>query len=396
MRAALAAPPTHAPAAPVRTARWAVSVVFFLVGVGVANWAVRIPDVQAGLGLDAGRLGLALFGVSAGALAAMPIAGRLVARHGSRPVTWLSAVGFGLALALPALADGLAALVASLVLMGLTNGLLDISMNAQAAAVQGRYLQPIMTRVHALYSAGGLVGAAIGGRVAEAGVDVATHLTGIAVAIVAVALLVARGMLPPEADAVSRERARGALPWRELAPLGLVAFCCLFGEGAMGNWSAVYMRDAVGASPGTAAAGFAAFSLAMAAFRALGDGLLVRLGAVRLVRLGAAVATAGATLVVVGTHALVVALGFALIGAGLSSIFPITLAAAARTPGAVPGRALSVVSMCGYSGLLAGPPLIGTVADFTGLRGGLALVLVASAVMVVLSRVVRQAESLAG
>jgi MFS family permease len=387
--------PVRRPDADVRLARVAVSVVFFLVGVGTANWAVRIPDVQQRLGLDAGRLGLALLGVSAGALVAMPLSGRLVARFGSRPVTWLSAFAFAAALALPARAPGFAALVAALVALGLTNGLLDVAMNAQAAAVQQRYLQPIMTRVHALYSAGGLVGAAIGGRIASAGVDVAAHLLGAAVAIALVAGVAAPRMLPASADAVPKrpKGARHAPPLRTLAPLGLVAFCVLFGEGAMANWSAVYLRDALGAGPGLAAAGFAAFSLTMAACRGLGDTLLTRLGPVRLVRLGGAVATTGMALVLAGPHPAVVVAGFGLVGAGLSSIFPITLAAAARTPDAVPSAAIAVVSMCGYSGLLAGPPLIGAVANGLTLRGGLALVLLSSVVIVPLARVARRASA---
>jgi MFS family permease len=137
---------------PARLARWAVSAIFFLTGAGTANWAVRIPAVQECLGLNTGQLGIALLGVSAGAILAMPIAGRLVARHGSRPVTRVAALGFALALTLPALARSFAALLASLVALGLTNGMLDVAMNAQAATVQRHYRQPIMSRVHALYS----------------------------------------------------------------------------------------------------------------------------------------------------------------------------------------------------------------------------------------------------
>lgn len=394
MQAALAAPPSRAPATPVRLARWAVSAVFFMVGIGTANWAVRIPDVQQRLLLDPGHLGLALLGVSAGALSAMPLAGRLVARHGSRPVTVLAALAYGVVVALPPHATSFALLVAALVLMGLTNGLLDIAMNAQAAAVQGRYLQPIMTRVHALYSAGALAGSAIGGRVAEAGIGAESHLLGVGVAIVVVSLVAARGMLPATADAMPAHEPHAPLPIRLLAPLGLVAFCCLFGEGAMANWSAVYLRDVLGAGPGLAAAGLAAFSLTMAGFRAIGDTLLSRLGPVRLVRLGGAVATTGMALVVAGVRPWMATLGFGLVGVGLASTFPITLAAAARTPNAVPGRAMSVVSMCGYSGLLAGPPLIGAAANVAGLRGGLALVLLAAATMTALSGVVRRADVL--
>ena len=376
------------PSAEARRARWAVSTVFFLTGVGVANWSVRIPAVQERLGLGEGKLGLALLGVSAGALAAMPLSGRLVAKYGSRPVAWFSIVSFALAVALPARAPSLVLLTAALVAMGLTNGLLDVSMNSQAAAVSRRYRRPIMAGVHAMYSFGGLVGAAMGGRVAALGVDPVRHLTFTAALLAVVACIAAPGMLPAAADAAPERGAR-VRPTRPLLVTGLVAFCCLFGEGAMGNWSAVYLRNVVGAGPGLAAAGFAAFSLCMAGGRAIGDALTVRLGPARLTRIGAIVATCGIAAAIFVPHPDVVIAGFGAVGAGLAAIFPLTLAAAARTPGVVPGTAIAVVSMCGYSGLLAGPPFIGSVASFITLRGGLALVLVSCVLIVIFARVVR-------
>lgn len=386
------APQRGAPDVPVsaeaRRARWAVSTVFFLTGVGVANWSVRIPAVQERLGLGEGQLGLALLGVSAGALTAMPLSGRLVARYGSRPVTAWSIALFALAVALPARAPSLVLLAAALFVMGLTNGLLDVSMNSQAAAVARRYPKPVMSGVHAMYSAGGLAGAAIGGRVAASGIDPAVHLGWIALALVIVAVLASPGMLPAAADAAPDQSGR-VRPTRPLLVTGLVAFCCLFGEGAMGNWSAVYLRNVSGAGPGLAAAGFAAFSLCMAGGRAIGDALTTRLGPARLVRGGALLATLGIGAALAFPHPYVVVVGFGAVGAGLAATFPLTLAAASRTPGVVPGTAIAVVSMCGYSGLLAGPPFIGSVASAVTLRGGLALVFVSCLLIVIFARVVR-------
>ena len=380
--------PERLPAADARRARFAVSTIFFLTGVGVANWSVRIPAVQERLGLGEGQLGLALLGVSAGALTAMPLSGRLVGKYGSRPVTWAAIVLFALSFALPARAPSLALLTTALVLMGLANGLLDVSMNSQAAAVQRRYSRPMMAGVHALYSLGGLVGAAMGGRIAALDIDPVRHLTVVAAGLVIVACLAAPRMLPASADAAPDRGAR-VRPTRPLLVMGLVAFCCLFGEGAMGNWSAVYLRNVVGAGPGLAAAGFAAFSLCMAGGRFIGDALTTRLGPARLTRFGAIVATVGISAALAFPNPYVVIAGFGAVGAGLAAIFPLTLAAAARTPGVVPGTAIAVVSMCGYSGLLAGPPFIGSVASAVTLRGGLALVLVSCVLIVAFARVVR-------
>ncbi|HEV7990830.1 MAG TPA: MFS transporter [Gemmatimonadaceae bacterium] len=381
-----------APSRSARVARWAVSALFFLTGAGTANWAVRIPAVQERLGLTPGQLGIALLGVSAGAITAMPIAGRLVARHGSRPVTRVAALAFALALALPALAWSFPTLLASLAVLGLANGMLDVAMNAQAATVQRHYRQPIMSRVHALYSFGGLAGAAVGGRAAAFGVAARPHLMMVALVLATASLAFGAGMLPASADAMPEQSATTRLT-RHLAALGFVAFCVLFGEGAMANWSAVYLRDVVGAGPGLAAAGFAAFSLTMATGRAVGDALTTHLRPVRLARLGGAIAALGAMLAIAVPQPWAVVVGFGAIGAGLSSIFPIVLAAASRTRDVVPGAAIAAVSMCGYSGLLAGPPLIGAVASALTLRGGLGLVAISCVAVVLFARSLREAAS---
>ena len=369
-------------------ARWSVSAVFFLTGVGTANWAVRIPAVQSALRLSDGQLGIALLGVSAGAIIAMPLSGRLVARLGSRPVTLAGAIAFACALTLPALAQSLWWLLAALIALGLTNGILDVAMNAQAAAVQVNYAQPIMGRVHAFYSLGGLVGAGIGGRVASQGISVTPHMAAVGACIAIGAIAAAAGMLPAHTDAAPGQAPRpGQL--RALAALGILAFFVLFGEGAMMNWSAVYLRNVVGTGPGLAAAGFAAFSLMMTFGRAIGDTLTSKLGPARLTLIGGAISAFGMAAAVLVPHAFVVVAGFGLVGGGLSIIFPIVLAASARTPGVVPGSAIAMVSMCGYSGLLAGPPLIGAVANVLTLRGGLGLVALTCVGVAMLSRVVQ-------
>jgi MFS family permease len=378
-----------------RVARWAVSGVFLLTGVGTANWAVRIPAIQRSLHLSDGQLGLALFGVSVGAICAMPVSGRLVTRFGSRPVTFAGAIAFAIALTLPPLAPSFGMLVASLVALGLTNGILDVAMNAQAAAVQSKYSQPIMGRIHAFYSFGGLIGAAVGGSIAAVGIGPAPHLAGVGLAIAIGATVAVMRMLPAHTDAAPHVPfVAGQL--RALIALGVVAFCVLFGEGAMMNWTAVYLRNVIGTGPGLAAAGFASFSLMMATGRAIGDTLTSRLGAARLTRIGGGVALAGIALALAFPQPLPVVIGFGAVGAGLSSIFPIVLAASARTPGVVPGAAIAVVSMCGYSGLLAGPPLIGAVANVLTLRGGLALVGLACVGVMILARSVHGPNRKAG
>jgi MFS family permease len=380
----IAGAPARATPYPPRAARLAVSAVFFLNGAGMGNWVVRIPAVRDRLGLTESALGVALLGVAIGALVTMPLAGRLVARHGSRPVTRVGAVLFAAALALPALAPSLPLLVLALVALGVGSGALDVAMNAQAATVERRYGRPIMSRFHALFSLGGLAGAAFGGAAADLGIPAAPHLAFVALVTGVAAAGSATGMLPAAADAAP-EHAAFAWPSRPLVLLGVIAFCVLFGEGAMADWSAVYLRDVAGAGPGLAAAGYAAFSLAMAAGRAVGDALTERIGPARLVAGAGVLATAGlAAALALGTAPAAV-VGFGLVGAGLSVVFPTLLATAGRVPGAASGPAIAAVSTFGYTGFLAGPPLIGFLAHALTLRGGLAAVAVTSAAVAALA-----------
>src|SRR5215211_6809967 len=280
-------------ARPLVAARLAVLGIFFLNGLALASWVVRIPAVQEKLTLSEGLLGLALLGAAVGALAAMPATGWLVARVGSRPVVGVTGLLLSGSLILPALAPNLALLVVSLVMLGASNGAMDVSMNAQAVAVEKGYGRPIMSSFHAAFSLGGLAGAADGGAVAASGVGVAPHLASVSALSLAVLAISYRRMLPAGVDRGEGGEPAFARPTRALAGLGVISFCVLLGEGAMSDWSAVYLDNALRTGPGFAAAGYAAFSLAMALGRLFGDRLTERFGPTRLVRLCGAVAALG-------------------------------------------------------------------------------------------------------
>lgn len=368
-----------------RVARASVAAIFFINGAATANWLVRIPAVQAKLRLSEGALGLALLGVALGALVAMPRAGHLVARYGSRPVSRVGAALFGATLLLPALAPNAVVLVLTLIALGIGHGTLDVAMNAQASTVERAYGRPIMSGFHALWSAGGLVGSAMGGFVADRQIAPGAHLITVAIIAGALGLVVTGGMLPASADAATAD-VKPARPRGILLTLGVMAFCVLLGEGAMADWSALYLRDVTGSAPGLAAAGYASFSLAMATGRFVGDALTVRFGATTLVRGGGILAAVGLGFALVSSSPLLAIVGFGAVGAGFSVAFPLMLARAGALPGTSPGTTIATVSVFGYSGFLAGPPLIGFVAQATNLRGGLAVVVVTSLIVAVLAR----------
>ena len=375
----------------IAAARVAVAVGFMLSGIAFASWVVRIPDVQERLALSEGVLGLVLLAVAMGGLVVMPLSGLLVARFGSRSVARAAALVLAGSVVLPPRVPGVVSLSLALLVVGAATSVLSVALNTQAAALERRVRRPVMAGLHALYSVGGLIGATAGGLAAGAGVGAGSHLLAAAVVVASVTLLVSPGLLGRHVEGGVGGPAL-ARPDRPLLLMGLIAFCVLFGEGAVADWSAVYLRDAVGAGPGFAAAGYAAYSLMMASGRFVGDALAVRLGPSWLVRLGAATATVGMLLALGGWSPALSVAGFAAVGAGLSTIYPSVLAAAGRVRGVPPASSIAVVSSMGYLGLLAGPPLIGFVAEATTLATGFGLVAAGTLAIVALAGVVPQLE----
>lgn len=354
-------------------ARLAVLAIFFLNGFGFASWVVRIPAVQEKLGLSEGPLGLALLGAAVGSMISMPLTGWAISRFGSRPVVGTTGLLFVLALPLLAVAPNLFLLVAALLFAGASGGALDVSMNSQAVAVEEGYGRSIMSSFHAAFSFGGLAGAASGGIVASLGLGVTPHLVGVAALTAVPVYAIYRALLPAEVDAGEAGEPAFARPTKALAGLGIISFCVLLGEGAMADWSAVYLNGTLGTGAGFAAAGYAAFSLTMAFGRLFGDRLTERFGPARLVRGGGALAAAGLGLALAVGHPYVALVGFACAGAGFSIVFPVALSAAGRTEGTT-GPAIAAVATAGYFGFLVGPPTIGFIAEPLGLGSALYVV----------------------
>jgi hypothetical protein len=265
-------------------------------------------------------------------------------------------------------------------------GLLDVAMNACGAQLEAAYGRPILSSLHAGYSIAGLAGAAIGGLSAWLGLGPLPTFAATAGALIAGGLLAGPRMVippapapaPPPPDAPRRSMGQiAAVIW----VLGLLALCGQVGEGAAGDWSAVYLHVNLGTSAGVAAAGLAAFSVTMAAGRVAGDPLAARFGSVRLVRVSGLVAGLGlAAGLLIGTPAAAVA-GFALLGAGLAPIFPQIVSSAVRLDPSRAGRNIGRIAAVAYSGLLGGPVAIGAAASAVGLRDAL-LIPAALAVLV--------------
>ena len=386
---------TSGTAGTARSGRAVVTVVFALNGAIFAQWVSRIPDIKDQVGSGTGPLGAALLCAALGSLATMPIAGRVCARLGSPPVTLVTALLTAAVLVPLGRAPNVYVLGGVLLLYGAAFGALDVAMNTDAVGVVHRLARPVMPSFHAAFSIGGLGGAVCGGLLAKAGLSPGTHFAITAAAAVAVALACARPLLAlprTRPDDAGEDAAGGTDPAtrrRILLALGVIAFCSAYGEGALADWSALLLREHLGAGPALAAAGFAAFSLTMTVGRLAGERVLARWGSDRVLTACGVVAAAGMLLAVAGGSVPVALLGFALVGAGLCFGFPVTLQAAGDVAGS-PG--IASVSTVGYTGFLLGPPLIGWAAEGVGLPTALASVAVLALLSAAVSAVLRPAD----
>ena len=353
---------------PLTRGRVAVSLLFLLYGTILGTWTARIPAIKQGLGLGDGQLSVGLLAFAAGAIAGMQAAGPLVDRLRSGRVMVPAAVADGLLLVLPAHAFDLASLAACLFVFGAAHGTLNVAMNVNAVEVERAWGRPIMSSCHAVYSVGGFLGAGIGGAFAAASAGPGLTFACVAAAAIAAAIWAAAWALPAEpAPRPAGGRSGGGAAARGVLFLGVLVFCCLVGEGAAADWSAVYLRDSLGSTAGFAAAAYAAFSVAMMGGRLVGDRLAAGVGPVRLVRGCGVLAAAGlAAALLAGRPAAGVA-GFACLGAGLSCIAPQVFSAAGRRDPSRAGQAIGRVAGLGFLGFVVGPIVIGGTAQLLGL-----------------------------
>ncbi|MGH2460981.1 MAG: MFS transporter [Chloroflexota bacterium] len=375
-----------------RRARFAVLVVFFVDGAALATWAAQVPLVKEKFRLPDDVLGLALMAIAVGSVIALLFAGAVVAGLGSRTTTGLTTLVLCLALAALVLVPTFPLLIVALLFLGLASGTLDVAMNAQAVAVEAGYGRPTMSSFHALFSLGGLVGAALASVMLSLSIPGAAEVVGVSIVLAVAGVLAWRALLPTH-PALSSRGPIIALPRGPLLGLGILALLSLLSEGAMSDWSAVYLRASLETSASFAALGYAAFSLAMATGRFVGDPLRARLTMAPLLRLSGGIAAFGLGIALVAGQPVVALLGFACVGLGLANVVPLIFSAAGRLPNVPPGTAIAAVATVGYLGFLAGPPLIGFAAQAATLPVALGLVVVSTALIVPLTGWVAAARS---
>ncbi len=342
--------------------------------------------MKAALGLNDAVLGLALLGMAVGAVCTIPLAGWLIGRFGSKRISIGAGIAFCCAIVLPSLAFSALSLAAALLVFGSAAAAMDVSMNAHGVEVEKGLGAPTMSRFHGMFSLGGMVGAGIGGLVARRGIPPLPHF-GVGAGISLLAVLLASGLLldTQERGAPGKHRIPLNKIPRVLFALSAIGFCILLSEGAMADWTALYLRQILNADPGTAAAGYAVFSAAMAVFRFLGDLITARLGPMRTVRFGSLIAAAGLVCALC-VHAPDWALpGFAAAGAGFSVIIPLVFGSGGRVQSINPGAGIATVTGIGYIGFIVGPPTIGFASQLFTLRYALGVVVACCLISALLS-----------
>jgi MFS family permease len=359
----------------IRAAWWATVVLFIQHGLVVSTWVSRIPAIKSSLGMPNGIFGLTLLSSAFGAVACIPLAGVMIGRYGSKKVAVVSGVFFCLSLLPISIAPNVWALAASLFIYGAFAASMDVSMNAQAVEVEREMGRPTMSRFHGMFSLGGMVGASLGGLVAAHGFNPLQHFA-VSAAFNAIATASVFSLLLETHNDPHSDDHR--LPFHKIPPvlfaLSAIGFCILIAEGAMADWTAVYLRQNMHAGEGIAAAGYAVFSASMATFRLMGDFITARLGPLRTVRTASLVAGFGLTCALAVPKPEWSLPGFAVAGMGFSVIIPLVFGGGGRVKGIKSGAGIATVTGIGYVGFIVGPPAIGFASDLITLRFALGIV----------------------
>ena len=353
--------------------RIALSALFFQSGLCFSTWASRIPDIKENFNFSDSELGAVLLVRPVGALVALPLAGFIVDKFGSKLSSTAGVLLFGLGLALIGTAGNVPFFVGSLLLFGMAANLINISNNAQALVIQRKYGRVIMASFHGLWSLAGFCGAGVGVLALWVGLDLSTHFYLVS-ATVFILLVLSYPYLNNENGNQSGEKKPWKKPNRQLLVLGIIAFCGLMCEGCMFDWSAVYFKQVIEAEEGMIAAGYMAFMGMMATGRFISDYFTNRFGTSLIIQASGILIFSGLIIAVLFPTLFPGIMGFLLVGAGTSSVIPLTFTQVGKVKGFTSGLALAVVSTIGYFGFLLGPPLIGFIADLLSLRASFTLV----------------------
>lgn len=363
--------------------RWTTATFFFLSGIITSTWSSRIPDIQRELHLSNGELGAVLFAISAGLVIALPISSWLVAKYTSTRMMTISTIIFGLIISLLAIAPNVYLLVVLLFLFGGIRNLVSMAANTNSIEVQTLHPKPVIATFHGIWSMACFVGVAIGAFMISNGIIPFWHFLGIGILTIVIVFIVKR---KPERTKISKEKTAFLVkPDRYLFILGLIAFCAMFCESCMFDWSINYFEKVIKAKKDFVTFGYSSFIIMMTLGRLIGDRFIASFGAIRILWFNGLLLTAGCLIVIGFPSVPVASIGFGLIGLGTSIIVPIVYSLAGKSQKMSPGYAIASITMIGYIGFLSSPLIIGALSDRVGMQNAFGFLLILSVSLSVLA-----------
>ena len=377
---------SQTPFKPGRLEQQSTRIAFFIAGFGLAAWAPLVPYAKARAGLDEATLGLLLLCLGTGSILAMPMAGLLATRFGCRKVLIGGTLLICLALPLLASVTSIGLLIATLFVFGAGLGVVDSTVNLQAVIVERASARTMMSGFHGLFSVGAIAGAAGVSALLALGLS-PLQAIGIVVVVLLAALLKAAAHLLPYGSKSSGPAF--AIPHGVVLFIGLLCFIVFLAEGAMLDWSAVYLTTDKHIVEAYAGLGYAAFALTMTIGRLLGDTIVRRLGPTNVIVLGGLFAACGMALATLAPNWHIALLGYALVGVGCSNIVPVLYTAVGKQTVMPENIAVPAITTLGYAGILAGPAAIGFIADVSSLSSAFLLISASLVAVAVSGRMLR-------
>lgn len=367
----------------------AITAAFVANGVFFGVWAARIPAVAETFSLDHNDLGLLLLLLALGAIVFFPIAGRMADRHGAPLVSRILILGKAISMTGLAFAPNIWCLALALFAFGASHGGMDVAMNAWASDVERKVGRAWMPSFHAMWSLGAGIGALSGYFAVSAGIDYSWHFLLIALLVPMIGLW---GMNIPWATKAKTTLTKTPIfpiPKGMLLLVGLLAFCATLGEGAMADWSAIYLIEVAKTEEKFAPIGLAVFSGMMVAMRMAGGVVISRLGQTKAGLFSGIMAVLGSSIAIFATSTAVIIAGFAFMGMGYALAMPLAFSRAGNDPHTPPAQAIASVATLGYGGILLGPPVIGFLSELISLRGAFGVLLFLAIVMVIIAPSIR-------
>jgi MFS family permease len=361
-------------------ARLAVGIFFFLSGFTFTSWASRIPTFQQKFGLNDAQLGNVLFVLPLGLIVTLPITGMLLSKIHSRYLMLVGALAYALLLPVLGIANALWQLVIILLIFGSSRNFLNVSVNAQSVAVQSLYSKSIIASFHGIWSLAGFAGAAVGSFMITQNISPFIHFAMVGSLCLLLIVFGYKNTLVEDLSTVTK-RTVFALPDKSLVKLGLIAFCSMSCEGTMYDWSSIYFQKIVHVPPTQIGWAFTAFMSPLTTGRFLGDRMISKHGAKKILQVSGILMTTGLLLIIILPYIVPVLIGFIIAGLGASCVIPLIMGLAGKTTTMSSGAAIASVSIVSYAGFLLGPPIIGYVSHAFNLRWSFSLIALSGALI---------------